>query len=445
MARIRLSEHFTYGKLLRFVMPSIMMMIFTSIYSVVDGLFVSNFVGKTPFAAINLIAPVTMVLSAFGFMAGTGGTAIIGKTLGEKKTEEANRYFSLIIYTVMIGSVVLAAAGLLVLGPLAAALGATGSLLDNSLLYGRVTFLALPFFMLQVTFQSFFAAAEKPTLGLGVTVISGVTNIVMDALFIIVFEWGLYGAAFATALSQVAGAVIPVVYFALPNDSLLRLTAKTKCYPAILWKMCTNGSSEMVSNLASSLIGLLYNYQLMRLLGENGVAAYGILMYVGFIFAAVNFGYVMGFAPAVCCLYGAGNDRELGNLFRKSILLMSAAVIVMFLTARLLARPMAVIFVSYDVELLELTVYAFHIFAFEFLTNGLNTFASAFFTALNDGKVSAILAVVRTFLCKTVSILWLPVVWGVDGIWGATAVAEAVSLLVTIFFLVRKRKKYHYA
>ena len=305
MARIHLSEHFSYGKLTRFVFPSIMMMIFTSIYSVVDGLFVSNFVGKTAFAAVNLTAPVSMVLAAAGFMIGTGGSALIGKTLGEGKRDEANRYFSMLIASVVLGGVVLTAVGFAVLRPAVLLLGAEGQLLKDSILYGRIILAAQTFFMLQTTFQSFFVTAEKPRLGLAVTVLSGLTNMALDALFVAVFHWGLAGAAFATAVSQVAGALIPIFYFAVPNDSLLRLTRKTKLYPKVLWSACANGSSEMVSNLASSLVALLYNYQLMRLLGENGVAAYGVIMYAGFIFAAINMGYTIGISPVISFHYGA--------------------------------------------------------------------------------------------------------------------------------------------
>ena len=445
MARIHLSEHFTYGKLTRFVLPSIMMMIFTSIYSVVDGLFVSNFVGKTAFAAVNLTYPITMVLSAAGFMIGTGGSALIGKTLGEGKPDEANRYFSMLIGVVVAIGAVLTALGLVFLRPVVLLLGAEGQLLDDSILYGRIILLAETFFMLQTTFQSFFVTAEKPTLGFVVTLLSGLANMVLDALFVAVFQWGLAGAAYATAVSQITGALIPVVYFAFPNDSLLRLTRKTRLYPKVLWNTCTNGSSEMVSNLANSLLSLLYNFQLMRLLGENGVAAYGVIMYAGFIFAAINIGYTIGLSPVISFHYGADNHGELKNLFQKSLRLIGAGGILMFLAAEVAARPMARLFVGYDAELLELTVHAAHIIAFAFLLNGINTFASAFFTALNDGAVSATLSFLRTCLFQIICILCLPLIWKADGLWSAMAAAEAVSFLVTLYFFIRKRNVYHYA
>ena len=444
MARIHISEHFTYGKLIRFVCPSIIMMIFTSIYSVVDGLFVSNFVGKISFAAVNLTAPVTMALSSAGFMIGTGGSAIIGKTMGEARREEANRYFSMLICAVAAIGLLCAALGIVLIRPVSILLGAEGALLEDCVLYGRVTLAAMPFFMLQTSFQSFFITAEKPKLGLAVTAVSGVTNMALDALFVVGFRWGLLGAALATAVSQVVGALIPVLYFTLPNDSLLRLDWKIRFYPKILWRTCANGSSEMVSNLASSFVAFLYNLQLMALLGENGVAAYGVIMYVGFIFAAIQFGYVMGAAPIVSFQFGAGNKDELKNLYRKSLLLVGGAGAAMFLTARLIAAPMAWIFVGYDAELLTLTTHAFSIFACAFLLNGFNTFASAFFTALNDGAVSAVLSFLRTFLFKTASIWIVPLCLGVDGLWCAEVAAEAASLLVTIYFLVSRGGKYQY-
>lgn len=444
MARIHLSEHFTYKKLLRFVLPSVLMMIFTSIYSVVDGLFVSNFVGTTAFAAVNLIYPLVMMLSSVGFMLGTGGTAIIGKTLGEGQREEANRYFTMLIAAVVLFGAVLAALGILFLRPVSILLGAEGALLDDCIRYGRVILAALPFFALQVAVQELFVVAEKASLGLGVTVLSGVVNMVLDALFVAGFHWGLLGAAFATAISQVVGAVVPVLYFARPNDSLLRFTKALHFYPKVLGKACANGSSEMVSNLASSLVSLLYNYQLLRLLGENGVAAYGVIMYVGFIFAAVNLGYAMGSAPIISFQYGAENHSELKNLYRKSLLLLSAGGLGMFLIAKLVARPLSLIFVSYDPVLLELTVHAFHIIAFAFLLNGLNTFASAFFTALNNGAVSAVLSFLRTFVFQIVGILGLPLLFGVDGLWAAMAVTECASFFVSLYCFLSRRRRYQY-
>lgn len=443
--QIQLSEHFTYKKLLQFVLPSIIMMVFTSIYSIVDGLFVSNFVGKTPFAAINMVMPVLTILGSFGFMIGAGGTAIVGKTLGEGDRDKANRYFSMLIYVVIGLGIVFAGVGLVFMRPLASFLGASGDMLEYCVLYGRVILAALPFFMLQNSFQNFFVMAEKPNLGLGVTVISGVLNIVLDALFIIVFKWGLFGAAFATAFSQAVGAGIALVYFTRKNGSLLRLTPKTGIDGKVLWKACTNGSSEMVGNLAASVVTMLYNFQLMRLIGEDGVAAFGVIAYFGFIFSAIFYGYAVGCSPIVSYQFGADNQAELKNLLRKSLGIIGITGIAMVLLSRLGAVPLSKMFVGYDEELFKLTVHGFKIYSVSFLFSGFSAFGSAFFTALNDGLVSAVISFLRTFVFEIGSILILPFVFGVDGIWTAIVVAELAALTVTIIFLVVKRKKYHYA
>lgn len=443
--QIQLSEHFTYKKLLQFVLPSIIMMVFTSIYSIVDGLFVSNFVGKTPFAAINMVMPVLTILGSFGFMIGAGGTAIVGKTLGEGDRDKANRYFSMLIYVVIGLGIVFAGVGLVFMRPLASFLGASGDMLEYCVLYGRVILAALPFFMLQNSFQNFFVMAEKPNLGLGVTVISGVLNIVLDALFIIIFKWGLFGAAFATAFSQAVGAGIALVYFTRKNGSLLRLTPKTGIDGKVLWKACANGSSEMVGNLAASVVTMLYNFQLMRLIGEDGVAAFGVIAYFGFIFSAIFYGYAVGCSPIVSYQFGADNQAELKNLLRKSLGIIGITGIAMVLLSRLGAVPLSKMFVGYDEELFKLTVHGFKIYSVSFLFSGFSAFGSAFFTALNDGLVSAVISFLRTFVFEIGSILILPFVFGVDGIWTAIVVAELAALTVTIIFLVVKRKKYHYA
>lgn len=441
--RIQLSDHFSYKKLLRFVFPSIIMMIFTSIYGIVDGLFVSNFVGKTPFAAINLIMPILIILGAFGFMIGTGGTAIVGRTLGEKKNELANKYFSMLVYTVFIAGIVFSAIGIIFIRPLSAFLGAEGEMLDNCVLYGRIILMALPFFMLQNTFQSFFITAEKPTLGLWVTVIAGVMNMVLDALLVAVFPLGLIGAAIATAISQFTGAVIPIFYFSRNNDSLLKLT-KTGFYGNVLLKSCTNGSSEMVSNIAASVVTMLYNFQLMEYAGENGVAAYGVIMYVNFIFAAVFIGYSIGVAPVISYNFGAQNHYELKNIFKKSVTVLLLCGICMFILSNIAALPMAQIFVGYDAELCNLTVRGFHLFSFSFLISGFCMFGSCLFTALNDGVVSAIISFMRTFVFQCSAILLMPFLMGIDGVWWSVAASEAGAFAVTVIFTIIFRKKYKY-
>ena len=315
---IQLSDHFNYRKLLRFTLPSIVMMIFTSIYGVVDGFFVSNFVGKTPFAAVNFIMPFLMILGAVGFMFGTGGSALIAKTMGEGDPEKANRLFSLFVYVSAACGIVIAVAGIAFIRPIASLLGAEGTMLDDCVTYGRIILIALPAYMLQYEFQSFFVTAEKPQLGLFVTIAAGVTNIVLDALFVAVFRWGLVGAAAATAISQMVGGIVPLFYFFRRNSSLLRL-GKTRFDGRALLKACTNGSSELMSNISTSIVSMLYNLQLMHYVGEDGVSAYGVLMYVNMIFLAAFIGYSVGTAPVVGYHYGAGNHKELKSLLKKSM------------------------------------------------------------------------------------------------------------------------------
>lgn len=441
--KIQLSEHFTYKKLLRFVLPSIIMMIFTSIYSVVDGLFVSNFVGKTALAAINLTLPIIMGLSALGFMIGTGGSAIVARMLGEKKREKANEYFSMLIYVTAIGGILLSILGAIFIPAIASLLGAKGQLLSNCILYARLSFISMPAFMLQNVFQSFLAAAEKPRLGLAVTVAAGVTNAVLDAVFMAGFGWGLTGAALATGIGQCVGGLLPLLYFARPNSSLLRLT-RTRLQIKPIRKACANGSSELMSNISSSLVSMVYNWQLLRLIGQDGVSAYGVLMYVQFIFAAISIGYSIGSAPIVSYHYGAGHTDELKNLLHKSKVIMLSTGAVLTLLATGLAGPLAKLFVGYDAGLHDLTTHAFRLFAFSFLLGGFNIFASGFFTALNDGGVSAAISFLRTLVFQLLSVVALPALVGVDGIWLAITVAETCAFIISMIFLKAKQPKYQY-
>lgn len=442
--RIQLSDHFTYKKLLRFVISPILMMICTSLYSIVDGFFVSNYVGKTPFAAVNLIMPVCMALGTIGTMIGTGGSALVSMTLGEGKQKDANRYFSMLVLFAIIMSIFLSIIGFIFARPIAIALGATEELLENCVIYSRILFIALTAFVLQNMFQSFFVTAEKPSLSLKISVLAGVTNVVLDFLFIAVFQWGLAGAAIATGLGQVVGGFIPLIYFARKNDSLLQLV-KTRLEGKVLKKTFGNGASEMVTNLSTSLVNILYNFQLMKLAGENGVAAYGIIMYVNFIFMAIFFGYSIGSAPIISYHYGAANHDELKNVFRKSITLMSSTGVLLAILAELLTVPLVTIFASYDAELFAMTCHGFRLYSLAFAIMGINVWGSAFFTALGNGIVSATISFLRTLVFQIVVILILPMLLGIDGIWLAIVVAELLALIFTIGFFGWNRKKYHYA
>lgn len=441
--RIQLSDHFNYNKLLRFALPSIIMMVFTSLYSIVDGFFVSNFVGKTPFAAVNLIMPVIMVLASVGFMFGAGGSALVSKTMGEGEHEKARRLFSLFVYCTAISGVIIAVIAFIFLRPIAVLLGAEGELLNNCVIYGRILLVSLPLYMLQFEFQSFFITAEKPQLGLTVTVICGIINMALDALFIAGFSWGLVGAAAATAISQVLGGVIPVIYFSRSNASLLRLT-KTKFDGKALVKACTNGSSELMSNISISIVSMLYNIQLMKYAGENGIAAYGVLMYVNMIFLGAFIGYSTGTAPVVSYHFGAKNHSELKGLLKKSLIIIGVFAVIVFVIAELLAKPLAGIFVSYDKELMEMTVRAFRIYSFSFPFASIAIYGSSFFTALNDGLTSALISFLRTLLIQVAAVLILPIFLKIDGIWLSVVVAEFASAIMTSLFIIVKRKKYHY-
>lgn len=443
--RIQLSDHFSYGKLIKFTLPSITMMIFTSIYGIVDGFFVSNFAGKTPFAAVNLIMPVLMILGTVGFMFGTGGTAIVAKTYGEGDREKANSYFSLFVYLAFGLGVLLAVAGILFTRPIASFLGATGELLENCVVYARIILLALPCYVLQVMFQSFFVAAEKPNLGLTVTISSGVTNMVLDAVLVILLpqQHKLAGAAAATAMSQVVGGVVPLFYFFRKNDSILRL-GKTRYDGRAVMKACVNGSSEFMSNISMSLVGILYNGQLMKYAGENGVAAYGVMMYVSMIFSAAFVGYSIGTAPIIGYHDGARNYTELHGLLRKSLTMIGIFGVGMVVSGELLATPLSKLFVGYDKELMDMTVSGFRIFALSFAFMGFAIFASGFFTALNDGVTSAIISFLRTLVFQCAAVIILPMLWGIDGVWISIIVAEVMAVVLSAIFLVAKRKKYHY-
>ena len=441
--KIQLSDHFDTKKLLRFTLPSIAMMIFTSIYGVVDGFFVSNYVGKIPFAAVNLIMPFLMILGTVGFMFGTGGSAIVAKTMGEGNTEKANSFFSLFIYFSTAVSVILAVLGILFLEPVSILLGAEGEMIDNCVRYGRIILLALPFFVLQLEFQSFFITAEKPNLGFISTVASGVTNMVLDALLVAVFSLGIEGTAAATAMSQAVGGIIPLIYFSRKNSSLLRL-GKTTFSGRAIGKACVNGSSEFMSNVSMSLVGMLYNIQLLAYAGNNGVAAYGVMMYVNFIFASAFIGYSIGVAPVVGFHDGAGNHDELKGLLRRSIRLVAILSVCMTIAAQLLAVPLAQLFVSYDKELMELTVTGFRICGFCYLFMGFAIFSSGFFTALNDGVTSAIISVLRTLVFQCAAVMLLPLVWEINGVWLSIVVAEFMAVVLSVIFLIIKRKKYHY-
>ena len=441
--KINLSDHFTYRKLLKFVAPSAVMMMFTSIYGVVDGLFVSNYVGKVPFAAINLVMPFIMILGGIGFMIGTGGSALVSKTLGEGDRKKANRYFTMMIYLSLICGVAASVIGFVFIRPISYLLGATDAMIGECVEYGRMIFLFTTAFMMQNVFQSFLVTAEKPRLGLLATVGAGVTNMALDAWFIVGLGWGVKGAALATGISQTVGGILPLIYFLRPNSSLLKIT-RTKLEGRPVFLAVTNGSSELMSNISASVVSMIYNFQLMKFAGEDGVAAYGVLMYVQFVFIALFIGYAIGSAPIIGYHYGAINHSELKNMLKKSIIIMSISGVIMTLLAQALALPIAKVFVGYDEGLFDMTVHAFRVFSFSFILAGINIFASSFFTALNNGAVSAAISFLRTLIFQSTAVIVLPMIWELDGIWLSITVAEVFALIISVTFLAAKRKKYNY-
>ncbi len=442
--RIQLSDHFTYKRLLRFTVPTILMMIFTSLYTVVDGFFVSNYVGKTAFAAINLAMPILMGIGTIGLMIGAGGSAIVTKTLGEELKLRANQYFTMLIYTGATLSFLLGVIGFVFARPIFRSFGATGELLEMCMVYGRILLITSPTFVLQMSFQAFFVAAEKPGLGLKVTIVAGLINVILDYFLIVVFHWGVEGAAVATLIGQMVGAFIPILYFSKKNSSLLKFE-KAKFNGLVLFKALVNGSSEMVTHVSTSIVTILYNLQLMKMAGENGVAAYGIIQYITFLFTSMFMGYSIGSAPIISYNYGSENHVELKNVFRKSLKLLLFAGLILTFTSEVLKEPMINIFANYDAELFRFTSHGLGIYLLAFLIMGLNIWGSAFFTALNNGIISATISLLRTLVFQVIAILLLPKILGPNGIWWAIVVAELMTLLVTISFLIIKRKQYHYA
>lgn len=442
--RISLSDHFSYKKLLKFVFPTVIMMLVSSVYTIVDGFFISTVVGKTAFAAVNLIMPIIMALGAFGFMIGTGGSALVAMTLGEGKNKLANEYFSMLIKTIIIFGVFISIIAFIFMEQLALLLGATDTMLADCVLYGRILVIAITMFMLQNSFQSFLVVAEKPKFGLIVSLMAGATNIVLDFVAVYLLEWGIFGAALATAISQTVGGLVPMIYFIRKNNSLLQLV-RTKIKLNIIGRTCVNGSSEMLTNLSVSLVSMLYNFQLMNIAGENGVAAYGVIMYVSFIFMAFFFGYSVGMGPIVGYHYGAKNQTELKNIFKKSIVLTSITAFIMTTLSFVLSGVLSTLFVGYDAELTQMTANGLKLYSISFLICGFNIFGSAFFTALNNGLLSALISFLRTLVFQVVAVLVLPIILGINGIWLSIIAAEALSLIVTLFLLAANKKKYQYA
>lgn len=440
---VHLNEHFTYKKIIKAVIMPIFMMVFTSVYSIVDGFFVSNYVNKTAFASLNLVFPIMMILGSLGFMMGAGGSALVAKSLGEGKKDEANKIFSGVVYATAIMGVLVTLLVVFFVKDISVLLGATKEMLPYCVTYARILVAGMTLFMIQNIFQTFFIVAERPGLGFLITAAAGVTNIILDAVFIIVAKLGLAGAAYATVIGQFVGSIVPVIYFFSKKNPSLRL-GKPTFAPPIIIKTITNGSSELLSNIAASIVSIVYNFQLLKFAGENGVSAYGIIMYTSFIFAAIFIGYAIGVAPIVSYNYGAQTHKELKNVMKKSLLLNAVSGVIMTVLSASLAKVLASIFVSYDPELLSMTTTAIRIYSISFIFMGINIFTSSFFTALNNGLISAIVSFSRTLFFQIGAVLLLPLAFGINGIWEAIIVAEGLAFVMDSFFIFVYRKKYNY-
>ena len=436
-------RHFTVPALLRFTLPTIGMMIFMSAYVMVDGFFVSNFAGETAFAAVNFTYPIISILGTLGFMFGTGGSAIVAKTRGEGDPDRANREFSLLVYAAAAAGLIFAVIGTIALKPLLMLMGAEGNLLTQCLRYGRLLAICIPTTILQYLFQELMITAGKPGLAFRVTVASGITNIVLDALLIVGLHMEVLGAAIGTVAGEVVGSVIPLIYFARPNDSALRL-GPTRLDWRMLGRTCVNGSSEMVSNIAASLVGIAYNVQLLAYLGEAGVSAYGILEYVAFFTVAILIGFVSGAAPLMSFQYGAQNRVEMQSLFRKCVGIVVVCGLILFALVRVLVDPLAGVFVGYDPDLHALTIHAMLIYSWALLFSGFNMYGSSLFTSLSNGLISAVISFVRTLVFEIGAVLLLPRLFGPDGIWYSGVVAGVAAFILTVAFVLGYAKRYGY-
>lgn len=439
---INLKEHFDSRKIIKFTLPTIIMTLFTSIYGIVDGIFVSNIINSNAFASINLIMPFTLILGSIGFMFGTGGSALVSKILGENESKKAKEYFSVLIYSLIIIGVIISIISFIFMKPIATFLGAKDELLEMSMLYGKILMFSLPFLFLQNCFQSFMIVAERPKIGLVISLISGISNMILDYIFIYLFKFGIIGAGGATAISQFIGGIIPLVYFGRKNTTTLKLV-KTKLLIKPIINTCYNGLSEMVSNISYSIVNILFNLQIMKYIGVNGIVAYGIINYVSFIFISVYLGFSTGAIPIISYHYGAKNKDEIKNLLKIGVRILFVVSIILTLIAEIFSKIFASIFVAYDTELLKLSTTAFRLFSVSYLISWFNLYVSSFFTALNDGRTSAVISFSRAFVGQIIMILVLPILFGINGLWLAATFSEIISLFISLIFLIKYKDKYN--
>lgn len=419
-------------------------MVFMSLYTMVDGVFVSRFAGTAALSAVNIVYPMVSVVVAVGVMLATGGSAIIAKRMGEGKPEQARQNFSYLILAGVLIAVGMAALALVFLKPLLHLLGARGALFELCYAYALPLVFFIPSGILQMLFQTLLVTAGRPMLGLTVTVLGGVANIVLDYLFIVPLQMGIAGAAIATGIGFSIPAVFGLLYFALRRSGPLCFV-RPKGGGKMLLRCCANGSSEMVTNMSTAVTTFLFNLLMMRYAGEDGVASITIVLYTQYLMTAVYMGYATGTAPVFSFHHGSRNGEQLRRLFRISMGFIALCSVATFALALVFAKQVVVIFTPAGSPVFEMALYGFRLFSGSFLFAGVGIFASAMFTAFSDGKVSAAISFLRTFAFIVLALLLLPLAMGLDGVWLAVPLAEVLGFGVSLFFLYRKKKRYCYA
>lgn len=445
MERIKLSDHFTYIRLLRFTMPTILMLLSASLYGVVDGLFIANCAGKTAFAAVNLIWPFPMLLGAIGYMFGAGGCALVSKTMGEGYYERARSYFTMLTITAVACGFLFASIGIFFIDDIANMLGAKSGMIHvNCVVYGRYIMAAMPLFILQCMFQPYMIAAEKPKWGLAIIFVAGCVNVLLDYYFLYNKNMGVAGAGLATMISQAVGAVLPMFLFVGKKHSKLYFVSKIKIEPLVLAKTCANGASEFIVNASMPFVNLLYVYALWKVAGEDGVGAYGVIMYVNIVFFSFYNGLAMGSSPIISFHYGAHQMYEVRNVKRIVFCLLSISGLLLFVVAELTSPMIAGLFSKGDEVFGDIIERSFSLYALSFLFAPYNIYASAFFTALNNGKVSAAISFSRILFFQVGALLTLPIWFGIDGFWMALPIAEVLCLGLSIFLYLKFKPLYNY-
>ena len=436
-----LSRAYTLSGLVRFALPSMVMMVFLSVYTIVDGIFISNFVGTLALGAVNIIFPLISLEMGLGIMLATGSNAIIARRLGEGDAALARQNFSLVVLVAVVCGLMVEGLALLFLPQIIDLLGASAAQYPYCRDYPRAMLLFAPALFLQVGFQSYFVTAGRPKLGLLVMVGAGLVNIGLD--YLLIPRLGVAGAGLATGLGYMVPAMAGLCFFARPRGGDLYLV-RPSLERGLLWRACLNGSSEMVSNMANAVSTFLFNIMFMRCYGEDGVAAITMALYFQFVFAAVYFGYSGGVAPIISYKFGNGDTAGLRQVVRDSFRFILGISLLNFTVAILVSAPALLLFAGGNREVASIAQEGFPLFAVSFLFAGVGIFASNMFTALSDGVTSALISFMRTLLFLALAILLLPLVFKEAGLWAAISVAEGMGALVALVCLVLRRPQYQY-